>query len=329
MTRRLLAAAVAFAVTFGLSACTKPASTETTAAASPVADDTSSPAADDTSSPAADATGSPVADATGSPVADATGSPVAAADVTATPDTPGTAAATTPESTVGVAPAASAAASAKAYTDLGGVFGAGQIQQLAQLGAFDTIPAPAFKPNKPVLRREFVRWLYTANNALQTADAAKQVHPAAAAEAAYFTDLRSTDADFGPIQGMQDAGISVGFPDKSFKPDVPITREQALAVAAALNCSYSGVWSKAPNEAYAYLPPWKDKASVSKTYAPILAACGSAVDEIVGRAYGKIALIRPTAPVLRSEAALMLWKINNVTASQALAATAPSATASP
>ena len=169
-------------------------------------------------------------------------------------------------------------------------------------------------------------WLYNANNAIEK-DPSKAIHPAPAGETPYFKDVPPSDKDFAQIQGMQDAGISVGFPDKTFAADRPITREQALAIAAGANCQYSGVWSTAPNQAYAYLPTWKDKASVGKTYAPILAACGDAVNDIVGRTFGKVTLIRPGATVTRSEAALMIWKVGGSTA--AGAASTPTPAASP
>ena len=318
MIKYVSMAAACLVLALNFAACSKPASTTTDSATSPAASESETPAAEASESPEA---------AASSPETTAPAAPSSAAPSTeASGEVPATTAVSPAESPSAVG--AAAGPSGKHFADLQGVFGASQIAQVAQLGVFDTIATPDFQPNKPVLRREFVRWLFIANNALQT-DAAKQVHPAPAGETPYFKDVASSDADFAPIQGMQDAGISVGFPDKTFEPDVPITREQSLAVAAALNCAYTGVWSNAPNEAYAYLPPWRDSAQVSKTYAPILAGCGSAVNEIAGRAFGKVATIRPKAPVLRGEAALMMWKVNNITAAQALAAAAPAPTATP
>jgi hypothetical protein len=252
-------------------------------------------------------------------------------------------ASTAPVDTSSAAPAASSSAAASSaapssavgssaapaqFTDLSGVYGADKIEQLAQLQTFD-IAGTTFQPNQPVLRREFVRWLYAANNAMQSDDA-KKIHPAPPGEAPYFKDLPASDKDFAVIDGMQDAGISVGFPDKTFQPDVPITREQALAIALGVDCSYSGVWSTSPNEAYNYLPPWKDRATISKTYAPIIAACSDASQNIAGRVWGKSAVLRPQAKLTRAEAALVMWQTGARTAADALAASAaPSASPSP
>jgi hypothetical protein len=215
------------------------------------------------------------------------------------------------------------------FTDLSGYFGADKIDQLALLHVFDGIEGPAFEPNKPVLRREFVRWLFAANNVIQDEDA-KKVRPAPPGEPAFFKDVPDSDKDFTPIQGMQDSGISVGFPDQTFRPDQPVTREQALALALGVNCSYDGNWSKTPNQAYEHLPAWKDKDSVSKSYAPIIATCAmqNVTGGIVGRVWGKTTVFQPQTPLTRGEAALMIWQSGARTAADALAAT-PSPPPSP
>ena len=50
-----------------------------------------------------------------------------------------------------------------------------------------------------------------------------------------FSDLASSDPDFRYVQGLSDAGIAVGFPDKSFKADQPLTREQMIAIKSGLD----------------------------------------------------------------------------------------------
>lgn len=251
----------------------------------------------------------------------------AAAETSAAPTSAATAAPTDVPSaaTAAAAPAATAATAAAPaapqFTDLTGVYGADKIAQIAQLHVFD-FSGPSFQPNAPVMRREFIRWLFAANNAMQSDDT-KKIHPAPSGTTAYFKDIPSTDKDFAIVQGMQDAGISVGFPDKTFQPDIPITREQAVALSLGVDCSYDGNWSKDPTEAYIFLPAWKDKGSVSKTYAPILASCGDATTDTVGRVWGKVTVFRPQMKVTRAEAALMDWQTGTRTATDAIAATTP------
>lgn len=243
----------------------------------------------------------------------------AAVETTAAPPPAATAAPTDVPSGATAAAAPAATAAAPQFTDLTGVYGADKIAQIAQLQVFD-FSGPSFQPNAPVMRREFIRWLFAANNAIQTDDT-KKIHPAPSGTTPYFKDIPSTDKDFAIVQGMQDAGISVGFPDKTFQPDIPITREQAVALSLGVDCSYDGNWSKDPTEAYIFLPAWKDKAAVSKTYAPILASCGDATTDTVGRVWGKVTVFRPQMNVTRAEAALMDWQTGTRTASDAIAAT--------
>ncbi len=228
---------------------------------------------------------------------------------------------------------ATATASAAAYTDMAGVFGADEILQLARLGAFDTTSG-AFDPNATIPRRVFARWLFKANNAVWNDDDSKQFRDATAGETPAFKDVPNTDPDFVYIQGLQDAGVSVGFPDKTFRPDAPLSREQMLAIKSLVD--YGG-FDKAfaitkTDKEYGYyvLPAWKDKHDIAPEFvAPIATAVfdqSSKIDN-VGRVFGAIAVIRPKAPVTRAQAALLLWKFGNHAAGAYSARTATDALA--
>ncbi|MBV9149827.1 MAG: S-layer homology domain-containing protein [Candidatus Eremiobacteraeota bacterium] len=207
------------------------------------------------------------------------------------------------------------------YDDLNGVFGANEITQLASLGVFGA-PTGHFNPAKPVLRREFVRWLFNANNAIWASDSNNLIHPAQG-EPSSFTDIKTSDPDFQYIQGLQDAGISVGFPDKTFQPDVPITHEQAVAIKSALDrggVDKDFVISKSqPTYGYYSLPDWKDKHDISPEYVGAIAT-GQWDDnqnkndpkmrvDNVPRAFGVIAMFHPKTALTRAQAAIMLSKI--------------------
>src|SRR5271165_6795439 len=92
------------------------------------------------------------------------------------------------------------------FSDLTGIYGADKIEQLAQLQVYGPINSYSFDPTKPIMRREFVVWIFNANNAIQD-DETKKIHNAAPGGAGYFSDVPPTDRDFSVIQGMQDAGI--------------------------------------------------------------------------------------------------------------------------
>nr|MDP9104385.1 S-layer homology domain-containing protein [Candidatus Eremiobacteraeota bacterium] len=225
-----------------------------------------------------------------------------------------------------------------AFTDVDGVQGQKEIVALAQLGVLDATTGP-FHPGDPVKRRDFVRWLFKTNNAVWADQPARQIHAADAATQSSFADLASSDADFRYVQGLSDAGIAVGFPDKTFKADQPLTREQMIAIKSGLD--RGGVEkSYATDVTYARynLPPWKDKDQVAKTYAGAVATDvqddpkdGSPKVDNIGRTFGAIAMFRPQQPVTRAQAAVVLNVIGAHerfaaprSVAQALAAPSPS-----
>jgi hypothetical protein len=205
-----------------------------------------------------------------------------------------------------------------AFSDIGGVQGQREIVQLAQLGVLDA-SAGEFKPAAPVKRREFVRWLVKANNAVWADVPTKQIHLADATEKPDLSDLPPGDPDFAYVQGLNDAGIAVGFPDKSFKPDAPLTREQMIAIKSGLDrggvsASFQPGQDKDHRFAKSHLPAWKDRDGISPTYLPAIATDIS--DEShdapianIGRTFGAIAVFRPQQPVTRAQAAVLLGVI--------------------
>jgi hypothetical protein len=203
-----------------------------------------------------------------------------------------------------------------AFTDISGTYAEKAIVALGQLGVLDSTSG-TFQPEKPVLRREYVRWLFKTNNAVWANLPAKQIHPAESGDKSDFTDLQSSDPDFKYIEGMNAAGISVGFPDKTFKADQPVTHEQAIAIKAVLDRGGIADRYKAVDSAKSRLPEWKDKAQISAAFAAAIATDASD-DDIngkstqianVGRAFGAVGMFRPQAPVKRGEAAMLLQVI--------------------
>ena len=242
----------------------------------------------------------------------------AASDATATP-----ASSSVPDVLGSSSPAASPSAAAATapsplasvgFTDIDGVQGQKEIVALAQLGVLDATSGP-FHPGDPVKRRDFVRWLFKTNNAVWADQPSRQIHPADATAQSSFPDLASSDPDFRYVQGLSEAGIAVGFPDKSFKADQPLTREQMIAIKSGLD--RGGVHkSFAKDDSYARynLPPWKDKDKVSKTYVAAIAtdvdddpksASEPKIDNI-GRTFGAVAMFRPQQAVTRAQAAVVL-----------------------
>ncbi|MBV8531758.1 MAG: S-layer homology domain-containing protein [Candidatus Eremiobacteraeota bacterium] len=204
-----------------------------------------------------------------------------------------------------------------AYTDIGGVFGEKQITDLAALGVFGT-PRGSFDPNGTITRADFIKWLVQANNAIWANVPEKMIRPSQGATSAY-PDVATSHPDFAYIQGVYDAGFAIGFPDKTFRPDANLTREQMIAIKESVDRGgvdkyYVSFWDST-------MPDWKDKQQVNKQFRGAIAE-DAGLDHyamaqrmpvlVIGnvpRSFGAIAMLRPQQPVTRAEAASILWKI--------------------
>ncbi len=218
----------------------------------------------------------------------------------------------------GMSPAPGPSVFTVAYTDLNGTFGSQQIQDLAKLGAFGE-PTGTFNPTGTITRGDFARWLVNANNAIWANQPDRVIRPSQSTSSA-FSDVPTSHPDFAYIQGMYDAGFSVGFPDKTFKPDDKLTHEQMIAIKESVDRGgvdkYYVTWWQSTT------PNWKDKAQINTIFRGAIAedsgldrsvvsewSLPSYVIGNVGRAFGAIAMFRPQQPVTRAEAAAVLWKI--------------------
>lgn len=204
-----------------------------------------------------------------------------------------------------------------AFRDIQGENAALFIDQLTQLQVFWP-PGGLFEPQRPVLRREFVRWLMHADAAIWANDTAVAIAPAAADAKASFADVPASDPDFAAIEGMQDAGIAVGFPDGRFRPNDPISREAALAIKAYVDCGAPDpLLAGDVAQAYYELPHWRDARDISHTYVAAIGSCllqdqGTTPEHqlnTIARTFGSIDALEPRRDLDRAEAAAMIWKI--------------------
>ena len=136
---------------------------------------------------------------------------------------------------------------------------------------------------------------------------------------AAYPDVATSHPDFAYIQGVYDAGFAIGFPDKTFRPDANLTREQMIAIKESVDRGgvdkyYVSFWDST-------MPDWKDKQQVNKQFRGAIAE-DAGLDHyamaqrmpvlVIGnvpRSFGAIAMLRPQQPVTRAEAASILWKI--------------------
>ncbi len=216
-----------------------------------------------------------------------------------------------------LSPAAPSPSPTPAYTDIQSVAAAPFIDQLTQLQVFWP-PGGLFEPAKPVLRREFVRWLMRADAAIWADSPSKIIQPAQPGAKQYFKDVPTDDPDFPAIEGMHDAGIAIGYPNHTFRPNVPITREEALAIKAYVDCGEPDpMIADDLAQAYYELPHWRDVRRIGHAYVATIASCvlqdqGTTPEnrlDTLARTFGTMTALHPQRPLDRAEAAAMIWEI--------------------
>lgn len=200
------------------------------------------------------------------------------------------------------------------------------ITDLAKLGVLTS--GSEFKPNAEVSRRDYARWLVTANNAIYNNQTARKIRLAGAGDQPAFQDVPASDPDFGAIQGLANAGLipsplSGDASSTNFRPDAPLTREELI------------LW-KVPVDSRQALPnasidsiqqTWgfQDGAKIDpRAMRAVLADFQNGDLSNIRRAFGYTTLFQPKKTVSRAEAAAVLWQFgtsgNNLSAKDVLQA---------
>nr|WP_263012889.1 S-layer homology domain-containing protein [Ancylothrix sp. D3o] len=193
------------------------------------------------------------------------------------------------------------------------------------------------EPNKTITRREFARWLLTANNKIYANQPARQIRLAIETSQPIFTDITSKDPDFTIIQGLAEAGIipstlTGNNNDIQFRPDAPLTRETLV------------LW-KVPLDTRQVIPTtsidtvqktwgFQDTPKIDPDALKAISADYQNGDlSNIRRAFGYTTLFQPKKPVTRAEAGAALWyfgiKGEGLSAKDALETTTPKPTPSP
>ncbi len=166
------------------------------------------------------------------------------------------------------------------------------------------------QPYEPITRAEFVRWLFKTYNRYYPDGKILPAPPGASA----FKDLTKDHPDFKYIQGMANAGYSVGYADKTFKPDQPITREEALAIKVPLDAE-NNVYGNCNSVDLKF----GDYTTIDCRYAAAIYTDTWGAQNIK-QAFGEIRNLKPKEPLMRHEAATMMWKVQKKTAEDVLKA---------
>ncbi|GAB4160731.1 MAG: hypothetical protein Fur0046_39700 [Cyanobacteria bacterium J069] len=186
------------------------------------------------------------------------------------------------------------------------------ITDLAQLGILTLTPATTeLKPNQVITRREFARWLMSANNAIFADQPANKIRLASPSDTPSFQDVPKTDPDFAIIQGLASAGLvpsplSGNSTVVTFRPDAPLTREDLLLWKTPLDTRRP--LPNATLEAVQQTWGFQDAATIDpRAQRAVLADFQNADLSNIRRAFGYTTLFQPKKPVTRAEAAAALW----------------------
>jgi len=193
------------------------------------------------------------------------------------------------------------------------------IQDLAGLGVL-SVPVNAaktnratneFQPNTNVTRRQYARWLVAANNAMYGNSPSKQIRLGVPENKSAFSDVSTTDPDFGVIQGLAEAGLipsplSGDSTQVLFRPDAPLTREQLLLWKVPVD-TRQGL-PNASLDAVKQTWGFQDAAKIDpKALRAVLADYQNGEQSNIRRAFGYTTLFQPKKAVTRAEAAAALW----------------------
>ena len=193
-------------------------------------------------------------------------------------------------------------------------------KDLAELGALPLEPdgsksnksvtGTQFDPNKIISRREYARWLFTANNKIHANSSAQQIHLASQSAQPAFQDVPPTDPDFPMIQGLAEAGLIPrplsGDSTVLFRPNAPLTREQLIFWKVPLDSRRD--LPNASVDAVKQTWGFQDAARIDpKALRAVLADFQDGNQSNIRRVFGYTTLFQPQKPVTRAEAGAALW----------------------
>lgn len=181
------------------------------------------------------------------------------------------------------------------------------IMDLKNLGVFDNLSWD-FNLLEPITRGECMALIYYANNAVRSQ--ANHLRLAPSYDPG-FTDIDSSHPTYKYVQALANAGYSVGFPDNTFKPDRPITREELIGIKVPLDIGTQE--DKDDNEwdfnDYEQIDS-KFKSDINwDNY--IVGEKGRNKGSNIERAFGSIKSLKPKQEVWGYEAAATLWQFGD------------------
>jgi outer membrane murein-binding lipoprotein Lpp len=191
------------------------------------------------------------------------------------------------------------------FTDLTEVAQRPMIEELSKLGVFDGMTGN-FDPDKTITRGQYVTWLYKAYNTLMPVD--KQIHLAPSASP-FFKDLPPDNPAYKYAQALANAGFSVGYEDKTFRPDKPISREEMIGLKVGVDAGKS---FEPYRGQMAFVWKFSDSKDVDERFTGYIHQdyyTSGPYGSNIQRAFGKLGQFHPKASCTRAEAAGTLWQM--------------------
>lgn len=191
------------------------------------------------------------------------------------------------------------------------------ITDLQALGALPLTPSGGkaadgnFQPNKEITRREFARWLATANNLVFANRPANQVRLGTASSQPAFQDVPPSDPDFAVIQGLAEAGIipsplSGDTGSGIFQPDASLARQTLVLWKVPLDVRRS--LPNATVDGVQQTWGFQDANQINpRALRAVQADYQNGEQSNIRRAFGFTTLFQPGRAVSRAEAAAALW----------------------
>ena len=175
------------------------------------------------------------------------------------------------------------------------------IMDLKNLGVFDNL-GKDFNLLEPITRGEYMALLYYANNAIRSQENHLRLAPAFDPG---FSDIDSSHPNYKYVQALANAGYSVGYPDNTFKPDQPITREELIGTKVPLDIGTKEDRDNNEGEFSDYEQiDRKFKSDINWDIYFVVGEKGSNT----ARAFGSIKSFKPQQPVWGYEAVATLWQ---------------------
>ncbi len=187
------------------------------------------------------------------------------------------------------------------------------IADLASLGILTPSPPASdrFNPSATLTRREYAKWLVSANNTLHENALGKQIRLGTKDAKPAFRDVPTNDPDFAVIQGLAEAGLipSALTGDTSaalFRPDALLTREALIEWKVPLD-TRKGL-PTATLDSIKETWGFQDNAKIDpKSFRALYADFQNGDQANIRRVFGYTTLFQPKKPVTRAEAATALW----------------------